>query len=70
MLEVRGFIFKYNNFESIYFYFWKVYADGYVPREVEFVVIDDHPTLLNVTLRPAKVWFDILGCRNFKNNLK
>ncbi|KAF5296501.1 hypothetical protein FQR65_LT01490 [Abscondita terminalis] len=44
--------------------FWRVllpgvykieaYADGYVPRELEFVVVNDHPTHLNVTLYPAK----------------
>lgn len=30
-------------------------ADGYLPQEVEFIVIDNHPTLLNVTLHSAKV---------------
>ncbi|XP_012551013.1 carboxypeptidase D isoform X3 [Bombyx mori] len=29
-------------------------AEGYLPQEVEFIVIDSHPTLLNVTLRSAK----------------
>lgn len=33
----------------------QVYADGYVPREIEFMVVDQHPTLLNVTLHPARV---------------
>lgn len=33
----------------------QVYADGYVPRELEFAVVEQHPTLLNVTLHPAKV---------------
>lgn len=33
----------------------QVYADGYVPKEVDFVVVEEHPTLLNVTLHPAKV---------------
>uniref|UniRef100_A0A1Y1LFE6 Peptidase M14 domain-containing protein n=1 Tax=Photinus pyralis TaxID=7054 RepID=A0A1Y1LFE6_PHOPY len=32
----------------------EVYADGFVPREIEFMVVNDHPTLLNVTLYPAK----------------
>ncbi|XP_076250151.1 carboxypeptidase D isoform X1 [Rhynchophorus ferrugineus] len=32
----------------------EVYADGFVPREVEFMVVDEHPTLLNVTLFAAK----------------
>lgn len=30
-------------------------ADGYLPQEIEFIVIDNHPTLLNVTLHSAKV---------------
>lgn len=33
----------------------QVYADDYVPREVDFMVVDQHPTLLNVTLHPSKV---------------
>ncbi|XP_059618759.1 carboxypeptidase M isoform X2 [Phlebotomus argentipes] len=32
----------------------EVYADGYIPREVDFMVVDQHPTLLNVTMQPAK----------------
>ena len=32
-----------------------MYADGYVPREIDFMVVEQHPTLLNVTLHPAKV---------------
>ncbi|PZC81442.1 hypothetical protein B5X24_HaOG212647 [Helicoverpa armigera] len=31
-----------------------VSAEGYLPQEVEFIVIDSHPTLLNVTLHSAK----------------
>jgi hypothetical protein len=37
--------------------FVQVFADGYVPREVEFAVVEQHPTLLNVTLHPAKVGY-------------
>jgi hypothetical protein len=33
----------------------QVYADGYGPREIEFAVVEQHPTLLNVTLHPSKV---------------
>ncbi|XP_037294533.1 carboxypeptidase M isoform X2 [Manduca sexta] len=29
-------------------------AEGYLPQEVEFIVIDNHPTLLNITLHSAK----------------
>ncbi|KAG8294743.1 hypothetical protein J6590_096286 [Homalodisca vitripennis] len=32
-----------------------VYADGFAPREMDLMVVDEHPTLLNVTLFPAKV---------------
>ncbi|XP_045478513.1 LOW QUALITY PROTEIN: carboxypeptidase M-like [Harmonia axyridis] len=32
----------------------EVYADGFVPREIEFVVLDQQPTLLNVTMMAAK----------------
>ncbi|GAB0096319.1 carboxypeptidase D [Sergentomyia squamirostris] len=32
----------------------EVYADGYIPRDVDFMVVDQHPTLLNVTMQPAK----------------
>lgn len=33
----------------------KVFAEGFAPREVEFVIVEQHPTLLNVTLQPSKV---------------
>lgn len=33
----------------------QVYADGYSPRELEVMVIESHPTLVNVTLHPSKV---------------
>ncbi|XP_073956750.1 carboxypeptidase D-like isoform X3 [Choristoneura fumiferana] len=32
----------------------EVTAEGYLPQDVEFIVIDSHPTLLNVTLHSAK----------------
>ncbi|KAJ0176567.1 hypothetical protein K1T71_007746 [Dendrolimus kikuchii] len=32
----------------------EVTAEGYLPQEVEFIVIDSHPTLLNVTMHSAK----------------
>lgn len=32
-----------------------MYAEGYLPREVDLMVVEQHPTLLNVTLHPAKV---------------
>ncbi|CAG9774094.1 unnamed protein product [Ceutorhynchus assimilis] len=34
----------------------EVYADGFVPREIEFRVVEEHPTLLNVTLQAAQRW--------------
>lgn len=33
----------------------EVFADGFVPREVDFMVVEQHPTLLNVTLQASKV---------------
>nr|CAH7766944.1 unnamed protein product [Callosobruchus chinensis] len=50
---------KYGEFWRILLpgvYKLEVYADGYVPREVEFMVVEQHPTLLNVTLHTAKPW--------------
>lgn len=32
-----------------------MYAEGFHPKEVDFMVVDNHPTLLNVTLHPSKV---------------
>ncbi|KAJ8959056.1 hypothetical protein NQ318_022312 [Aromia moschata] len=48
---------KYGEFWRILLpglYKLEVYADGYVPRDVEFMVVEQHPTLLNVTLHTAK----------------
>ncbi|KAK4873625.1 hypothetical protein RN001_012985 [Aquatica leii] len=48
---------KYGEFWRILLpgvYKLEAYADGYVPREIEFMVVNDHPTLLNVTLYVAK----------------
>lgn len=33
----------------------KVFADGYAPKEVDFVVVEQHPTQLNITLQQSKV---------------
>lgn len=33
----------------------EVFADGYLPREMDFMVVEQHPTLLNITLQPGKV---------------
>ncbi|KAJ8880044.1 hypothetical protein PR048_020666 [Dryococelus australis] len=49
---------KYGEFWRILLpgvYKLEVYADGYIPREIDFMVVDQHPTLLNVTLHPTKV---------------
>lgn len=32
-----------------------MFADGYVPKEVDFVVVEQHPTQLNITIQQAKV---------------
>ncbi|CAG5045957.1 unnamed protein product [Parnassius apollo] len=48
---------KYGEFWRILLpgtYRLDVSAEGYLPQEVEFIVIDSHPTLLNVTLHSAK----------------
>ncbi|XP_067639261.1 carboxypeptidase D isoform X3 [Eurosta solidaginis] len=48
---------KYGEFWRILlpgYYKLEVFSDGYAPREVEFIVVEQHPTLLNVTLAPSK----------------
>ncbi|XP_032594277.1 carboxypeptidase M isoform X5 [Drosophila grimshawi] len=48
---------KYGEFWRILlpgYYKAEVFAEGYVPREVEFVIVEQHPTLLNVTLQASK----------------
>lgn len=49
---------KYGEFWRILLpgiYKIEVYADGYVPQEIEFMVVEQHPTLQNITLHAAKV---------------
>nr|CAD7399737.1 unnamed protein product [Timema cristinae] len=49
---------KYGEFWRVLLpgvYKLEVYADSYVPREIDFMVVEQHPTLLNVTLHSAKV---------------
>uniref|UniRef100_A0A182Q3Q2 Peptidase M14 domain-containing protein n=1 Tax=Anopheles farauti TaxID=69004 RepID=A0A182Q3Q2_9DIPT len=49
---------KYGEFWRILLpgvYKLEVYADGYVPKDVDFMIVEQHPTLLNVTLQPSKV---------------
>ncbi|XP_071639447.1 carboxypeptidase D isoform X1 [Temnothorax longispinosus] len=48
---------KYGEFWRILLpgvYKLEVFSNGYMPREVEFVVVEQHPTLLNVTLYSTK----------------
>ncbi|XP_015121016.1 carboxypeptidase M isoform X2 [Diachasma alloeum] len=48
---------KYGEFWRILLpgiYKLEVYANSYTPREVEFMVVKEHPTLLNVTLHGTK----------------
>ncbi|KAG7201082.1 hypothetical protein KM043_017625 [Ampulex compressa] len=48
---------KYGEFWRILlpgFYKFEIYANSYIPRDVEFVVAEDRPTLLNVTLYSAR----------------
>ncbi|KAM7350104.1 carboxypeptidase D isoform 2-T3 [Cochliomyia hominivorax] len=35
------------------YYKLEIFADGFKPREIEFVVLEQQPTLLNVTLQPS-----------------
>ncbi|XP_058443138.1 carboxypeptidase D isoform X2 [Malaya genurostris] len=48
---------KYGEFWRILMpgvYKLEVFADGFVPRDVDFMVVEQHPTLLNVTMQPSK----------------
>lgn len=56
---------KYGEFWRILLpgvYKLEVYADGFFPKEIEFMVVEQHPTSLNVTLMQAKVRFLINKC--------
>lgn len=35
--------------------FLQIYGDGYLPKEMDFMVVEQHPTLLNVTMHTSKV---------------
>ncbi|KAL1452024.1 hypothetical protein WDU94_006343, partial [Cyamophila willieti] len=53
---------KYGEFWRILLpgiYKLEVYADGFAPREIDFMVVEQHPTLLNVTLHPSKVSYPL-----------
>ncbi|XP_058064234.1 carboxypeptidase M isoform X2 [Anopheles bellator] len=48
---------KYGEFWRILLpgvYKLDVFAEGFVPKDVDFMIVEQHPTLLNVTLQPAK----------------
>ncbi|XP_035919564.1 carboxypeptidase M-like isoform X2 [Anopheles stephensi] len=48
---------KYGEFWRILLpgvYKLEVFADGFVPKDVDFMIVEQHPTLLNVTLQPSK----------------
>lgn len=48
---------KYGEFWRVLMpgvYKLEVFADGFVPRDVDFMVVEQHPTLLNVTMQPSK----------------
>lgn len=58
---------KYGEFWRILMpgvYKLEVFADGFVPRDVDFMVVEQHPTLLNVTMQPSKV-----GLRRMEGSL-
>lgn len=44
----------YNGFTTRSFVL-QIYGDGYIPKEMDFMVVEQHPTLLNVTLHTSKV---------------
>lgn len=47
---------KYGEFWRILLpgvYRLEVYGEGYVPKEVEVIVVEEHPTALNITLKVA-----------------
>lgn len=51
---------KYGEFWRILIpglYKLEVYADGFVPKEIDVMVVEQHPTLVNLTLHTAKVSF-------------
>uniref|UniRef100_A0A182FIJ0 Peptidase M14 domain-containing protein n=1 Tax=Anopheles albimanus TaxID=7167 RepID=A0A182FIJ0_ANOAL len=48
---------KYGEFWRILMpgvYKLEVFADGFLPKEIDFMIVEQHPTLLNVTLQPSK----------------
>lgn len=52
---------KYGEFWRILLpgpYKLEVFSNGYIPREVEFRVVEQHPTLLNITLYSTKKQYD------------
>ena len=43
-------------------YTMEVFADGFAPREVQFAIVEQNPTMLNITLyqvdsHPTTSWF-------------
>lgn len=49
---------KYGEFWRILLpgvYKLEVYGDGYIPKEMDFMVVEQHPTLLNITMYTSKV---------------
>ncbi|XP_025409456.1 carboxypeptidase M-like isoform X2 [Sipha flava] len=48
---------KYGEFWRILLpgvYKLEIYGDGYIPKEMDFMVVEQHPTLLNVTMHTSK----------------
>lgn len=44
-----------NNIQTLCLVCFQIYGDGYIPKEMDFMVVEQHPTLLNVTLHTSKV---------------
>ncbi|XP_055525100.1 carboxypeptidase D isoform X2 [Wyeomyia smithii] len=63
---------KYGEFWRILMpgvYKLEVFADGFVPRDVDFMVVEQHPTLLNVTMQPSKSMSSESTPQDGRNNL-
>ena len=42
-------------------YTMEVFAEGFAPREVQFAIVEQNPTMLNVTLYPVRLYISSLN---------
>ena len=51
-------------------YTMEVFAEGYAPREVQFAIVEQNPTILNITLykvsRPQQGIYGVCDCVSLK----